>query len=88
MGLIVEFPRPRGEKDALRWYCPQCDHLVHEARWRLRKIDEDLKIIMEAFWGGPARRRTCAQCGFVIERAGAIKVVKGRVQKAVGARGH
>ncbi|HMP80337.1 MAG TPA: hypothetical protein PKD54_12860, partial [Pirellulaceae bacterium] len=22
VGLIVEFPRPTGQKDALRWYCP------------------------------------------------------------------
>src|SRR5215203_4655856 len=40
VGLIVEFPRPAGEKDALRWYCPRCDELVFEARWQLKKIDE------------------------------------------------
>ncbi|TVQ32126.1 MAG: 3-hydroxyanthranilate 3,4-dioxygenase [Phycisphaeraceae bacterium] len=70
VGMIVEFPRPRGEKDGLRWYCPECDELVHEATWVLKKIDEDLKIIMEDFWGGPAERRTCKKCGTVIERAG------------------
>jgi 3-hydroxyanthranilate 3,4-dioxygenase len=72
VGLIVEFPRPKGQKDALRWYCPHCDELVHEAQWRLKKIDEDLKVIMERFWGGPAKRRTCKACGEVIERAGAF----------------
>jgi len=70
LGLIIEFPRPKGEKDGLRWYCPTCDELVHEARWRLRKIDEDLKVIMEKFWGGPARIRTCRACGTIIERPG------------------
>lgn len=74
LGLIIEFPRPKGEKDALRWYCPKCDELVHEASWRLKKIDEDLKVIMEGFWGGPAKRRTCKACGHVIERAGAFKM--------------
>jgi 3-hydroxyanthranilate 3,4-dioxygenase len=83
LGLIVEFPRPEGELDGLRWYCPKCDHLVHEARWRLKKIDEDLKVIMEAFWGGPAQHRTCKGCGFVIERAGVIEV-KGRKVVAAG----
>jgi 3-hydroxyanthranilate 3,4-dioxygenase len=72
VGLIVEFPRPEGRLDALRWYCPACDGLVHEAQWRLRKIDEDLKVIMEDFWGGPAERRTCKACGTVIERAAAF----------------
>lgn len=82
LGLIIEFPRPRGQKDGLRWYCPECDHLVHEARWRLKKIDEDLKVIMHAFWGGPEKRRTCKNCGYVIQKAGAIKLEKGKVQAA------
>ncbi|MEK6702511.1 MAG: 3-hydroxyanthranilate 3,4-dioxygenase [Planctomycetota bacterium] len=87
LGLIVEFPRGSDEagnpqKDALRWYCPKCDHLVHEASWILKKIDEDLKIIMNAFWGGPAQNRTCQSCGHVIERAGAIEL-KGKKVKAV-----
>lgn len=74
VGLIAEFPRPPGEKDALRWYCPKCDELVFEAQWRLKKIDEDLKIIMEDFWGGPESRRTCKRCGTVIQRAGEFKL--------------
>ncbi|MFM9959255.1 MAG: 3-hydroxyanthranilate 3,4-dioxygenase [Phycisphaerales bacterium] len=82
VGLIVEFPRPRGQKDGLRWYCPECDTLVHEARWRLKKIDEDLKTIMHAFWGGPEKRRTCKGCGYVIQQAGAIKLSGGKVRAA------
>lgn len=82
VGLIAEFPRPEGELDGLRWYCPKCDELVHEARWRLKKIDEDLKVIMEDFWGGPVERRTCGSCGTVIERAGTIKLAGGKVRSA------
>jgi len=74
VGLIIEFPRPKGEKDGLRWYCPECDELVHEATWRLKKIDEDLKVIMERFWSGPVERRTCRGCGTVIERAGEFQL--------------
>ncbi|MFZ4428988.1 MAG: 3-hydroxyanthranilate 3,4-dioxygenase [Phycisphaerales bacterium] len=85
LGLVIEFPRPEGQLDGLRWYCPACDHLVHEALWQLKKIDEDLKIIMEDFWGGPVERRTCKNCGHVIERAGAIKVAGGRVSAAKAA---
>ncbi|MCA9279121.1 MAG: 3-hydroxyanthranilate 3,4-dioxygenase [Phycisphaeraceae bacterium] len=75
VGLIVEFPRGfdadgKPQKDGLRWYCPECDHLVHEARWELKKIDEDLGVIMEDFWGGPEDRRTCKNCNHVIQRAG------------------
>jgi 3-hydroxyanthranilate 3,4-dioxygenase len=91
VGLIVEFPRGldeqgRPQEDGLRWYCPKCDALVHEARWVLKKIDEDLKVIMEEFWGGPAERRTCKACGTVIERAGAVELKGGRVKAARGKR--
>lgn len=81
LGLIVEFPRAQGQLDGLRWYCPQCDHLVHEAQWQLRKIDEDLRQIMNEFWDGPAERRTCKNCSHVIQRAGAIEL-KGKSVKA------
>ncbi len=87
LGLIIEFPRPKGQKDSLRWYCPKCDELVHEASWRLKKIDEDLKVIMERFWGGPAKRRTCQACGHVIERAGAFTMPsKAATQKKAARR--
>ncbi|MBM4108543.1 MAG: 3-hydroxyanthranilate 3,4-dioxygenase [Phycisphaerae bacterium] len=87
LGLIIEFPRGfdaegNPQFDGLRWYCPTCDRLVHEARWVLNKIDEDLKVIMEDFWGGPPERRTCKSCGTVIERAGAIQVKGGKVSAA------
>jgi 3-hydroxyanthranilate 3,4-dioxygenase len=86
VGLIVEFPRPEGPGglDGLRWYCPACDELVHEVNWRLKKVDEDLAIIMHDFWDGPADRRTCKGCGHIIQRAGAIKVAKGGKVVAAG----
>lgn len=91
VGLIAEFPRGVDEKgrareDALRWYCPGCDGLVYEAKWVLKKIDEDLKRIMEDFWGGEVERRTCKQCGTVVERAGAIALDKGKVKAAGSTR--
>ncbi|MCC6429188.1 MAG: 3-hydroxyanthranilate 3,4-dioxygenase [Phycisphaerales bacterium] len=86
VGLIVEFPRPDGQLDALRWYCASCDELVNEAQWQLRKIDEDLKIIMEAFWEGPEEQRTCPGCGEVIQRAGAIELKQGKIRKAPRSR--
>lgn len=92
LGLIMEFPRGVDEKgnpqkDGLRWYCPTCDNLVHEARWVLKKIDEDLKIIMEGFWGGPVENRTCKHCNTVIERAGTIALKRGKVTAAKPAKG-
>lgn len=86
LGLIMEFPRGvdeqgRPQEDGLRWYCPSCDALVHEAKWVLNKIDEDLKIIMEDFWGGPEERRTCNSCGHIIQRATEFKMGPARAGK-------
>lgn len=72
LGLIVEFPRVidgTTHNDALRWYCPECDHLVHEASFRLAHIDKDLHVAMDDFWNGPEQRRTCKNCGYIITRA-------------------
>lgn len=69
VGLIAEFPRPEGQLDGLRWFCPKCETLVHEVNWRLKKIDEDLAVIMHAYWGGPEAQRTCKGCGYVIQKA-------------------
>lgn len=69
VGLVVEFPRTDTAIDRLHWYCSECDKLVHEAPWKLERIDRDLKKIMEDFWGGPDSARTCEHCGTVVERA-------------------
>src|SRR5207244_2036979 len=73
----------RPQPDALRWYCPNCDALVHEASWVLKKIDEDLCTIMNNFWDGPESARTCPRCGHIIKRAGAIALKKGKVRRAI-----
>lgn len=49
VGLIVEFPRPAGSKDQLRWYCPSDQHLIHQAEFQLEHIDRDLHRVMNDF---------------------------------------
>lgn len=74
IGLIVEFPRPEGANDFLRWYCNEDKHLVHEAPFRLKHIDKDLHRIMDEFWNGPEQGRTCPECGTVVQRAGEFNI--------------
>ncbi len=74
VGLIVEFPRPEDTRDQLRWYCPDDIHLVYQAEFRLKHIDEDLHKVMDDFWNGPVDRRTCKETGKVIERAGTFAI--------------
>lgn len=70
LGLIVEFPRPAGSSESLRWYCQNDSHLVYEAPFELKHIDRDLHRIMDEFWNGPEEIRTCEECGTVVQRAG------------------
>lgn len=79
LGLIVEFPRPEGEVDMLRWYCNNDEHLVHEAEFRLKHIDEDLHKVMDGFWNGPEEVRTCPVCKTVVERAGEFRIEDAQV---------
>lgn len=74
IGLIVEFPRPVDRPDKLQWFCPDDQHLVYEAEFRLKSIDQDLHRIMDDFWNGPVAVRTCRQTGKVIERAKEFKL--------------
>lgn len=69
LGLVVEYKRPEGQLDALRFYCEACHTLVFEERFTLTDIDMNLKRIMETFWGGPVAARTCKSCGKVVEHA-------------------
>ncbi len=75
IGLIVEFPRPKGDDDRIQWYCSNCDKLVHEVCWRLKRIDKDLGEIMTAFWDGDDSKKTCKSCGTVITKADATTLL-------------
>lgn len=80
IGLIVEFPRPENTVDRLRWYCNNDEHLVHEAEFRLKHIDEDLHDVMDGFWNGPESVRTCQVCNSVVERAGEFAIADADTQ--------
>lgn len=75
IGLVVEYLRPEGQMDSLRFYCQDdakgkgCGALVYEEHFTLTDIDNNLKRIMEHFWGGDESVRTCKDCGKVITRA-------------------
>ncbi|MFB6571102.1 3-hydroxyanthranilate 3,4-dioxygenase [Streptomyces noursei] len=60
IGLVVEFARPKGSKDAFEWYCTECFHLVHRAELQLRSIVDDLPPVFRGFYAGA---RTCPGCG-------------------------
>lgn len=62
IGFLVERVRPEGELERFQWYCPGCEHLVHEVELQVRDIVADLPPVFQAFYEDE-RARTCGNCG-------------------------
>jgi len=66
VGLVMEMHRKNGMKDGFQWYCEQCDHLLHEVYFELTDIVTQFPLLMQSFYGD-IHKRTCKQCGTVME---------------------
>jgi len=62
IGLVVEPKRPEGAKDALEWYCLECNNLVHRIEFVLDNIVIDLPPAYESFYADK-EARSCGHCG-------------------------
>ena len=62
IGLVIERKRLPHERDALAWFCPKCNHLLHQQPFALDNIETDLPPLFARFHASPALRR-CGQCG-------------------------
>jgi len=62
VGLVVESPRPSGEKDGFEWFCFECGALVHRVEIALADAVKDLPPLFAAFYADEVAR-TCRGCG-------------------------
>ncbi|WP_433247243.1 3-hydroxyanthranilate 3,4-dioxygenase [Streptosporangium sp. CA-135522] len=62
VGFLVERVRPEGVLEKFRWYCQECDAVVHEVELQVRDIVADLPPIFQAFYDDE-KSRTCDACG-------------------------
>ncbi|HEX3843563.1 MAG TPA: 3-hydroxyanthranilate 3,4-dioxygenase [Steroidobacteraceae bacterium] len=69
VGLVVERQRRPGERDGFQWYCERCGKLLHEEFIELTDIEKELAPVFERFYAS-LQRRTCSNCGAVLERPG------------------
>lgn len=67
IGLVVEHKRNEGDHDGLRWYCENCDAVVHEEFFQLTDIVKQLKGAIVSFWESE-QKRTCQNCGEVLQK--------------------
>jgi 3-hydroxyanthranilate 3,4-dioxygenase len=64
IGLVIERVREEGTLEKFRWYCEQCDAMVHEVEVQVRDIVTDLPPLFQAFYDS-TEARTCPRCGTV-----------------------
>ena len=62
IGLVIERVRKEGELEKFRWYCFECNQLVHEVELQVRDIVADLPPVFNAFYADESAR-TCGNCG-------------------------
>lgn len=66
--LVMERKRREGEIDRFQWFCPSCDHLLHEER--LVVSDYTLDPVSKAYqtFFDSEDFRTCVECSEVMPR--------------------
>ncbi|NNK81683.1 MAG: 3-hydroxyanthranilate 3,4-dioxygenase [Flavobacteriaceae bacterium] len=66
VGLVIEYPRKKKMKDALEWYCENCNEPLHRKKFKLDDIETDMPKIFDKYYGN-IKKRTCKKCGTVME---------------------
>lgn len=49
VGLVIEYPRPKGVKDKLQWYSEENGSLLYEEAFTLANIETDLPAIFDRY---------------------------------------
>jgi len=62
IGLVIERVREQGTLEKFRWYCANCNSIVHEVELQVNDIVEDLPPVFKAFYESEDAR-TCPSCG-------------------------
>jgi len=66
VGLVIEYKRPEGANDGLRWYCEECGEILHEAEFPLTDIVTQLRAAIQGFMSSD-ELRVCKHCGAKME---------------------
>lgn len=49
VGLVIEYPRPKGVKDKLQWYSDEDTSLIYEEEFTLENIETDMPAIFDRY---------------------------------------
>lgn len=62
IGIVLEQDRPEGVDDQIRWYCSNCNYIIHNKVFHLTDLGKDIKAGILEF-DGDLTKRTCKKCG-------------------------
>lgn len=68
VGVVLEQRRPENSTDKMRWYCQNCQNLVHEAAFHCTDLGTQIKAAVEEFKSNTDIRK-CNVCGEMAESA-------------------
>ncbi len=66
VGLVIEYPRSKKMKDALEWYCENCNNLLYRKKFKLDNIETDMPKIFDKYYSSD-KKCTCDSCGAKME---------------------
>ncbi|MFV0248575.1 MAG: 3-hydroxyanthranilate 3,4-dioxygenase [Tenacibaculum sp.] len=66
VGLVIEYPRPRGVLDALEWYCENCGSQLYREEFALKDIETDMPVIFNNYYSDK-NKCTCSNCKTVMD---------------------
>jgi 3-hydroxyanthranilate 3,4-dioxygenase len=66
VGLVVEQKRESQHKDALYWFCENCNNELYHEEFNMKNIVTELPPLMNKFMSS-SYLRTCKVCGAVME---------------------
>ena len=66
VGLVIEYQRHEGVRDALLWFCESCTTKLYEEDFTVKNIETDMPIIFDRYYSSE-EKCTCTQCGTKME---------------------
>jgi len=73
VGLVIEYKRPEGMRDALLWFCENCVTKLYEEDFTVQNIETDMPKIFDNYYSNHDKR-TCPNCTAIMQPPQKVKI--------------
>ena len=70
---MIEYPREKGVKDALLWFCENCTTKLYEEDFTLDNIETDMPAIFDKYYNDKDKR-SCPNCSEIMQPPKKVQV--------------